>query len=186
MRTLRRTPAFALAVVGVLALGIGANTAIFSVLNAVLLRPLPFPEPDRIVRLYHVPPPAAFPGMTHFALSPANFYDWKRDAHSFEDMALYRVRPLTLTGTGVPRAIAAGAVGAGFFDIVGLRPALGRAFRSDEDTPAARVVILSHRFWTREMEAAPDVLGRTLKLNDEAYSIVGVMPASFTVASWFP
>jgi putative ABC transport system permease protein len=186
VRTLARTPSFAVAVVAVLALGIGANTAIFSILNAVLLRPLPFPEPDRIVRLYHVPPPATFPGMTHFALSPANFYDWKREARSFEDMALYRGRSFTLSGGGTPRAIVAGAVGAGFFDIVGTRPALGRAFRADEDAPATRVVILSHGFWTTQMGGAPDVLGRTLKLDDEAYSIVGVMPREFTVGSWFP
>jgi putative ABC transport system permease protein len=186
VRTLGRTPSFALAVIAVLALGIGANTAIFSILNAVLLRPLPFPEPDRIVRLYHVPPPAAFPGMTRFALSPANFFDWKRDARSFEDMALYRGRSFTLTGGGTPRAIVAGAVGAGFFEIVGAQAALGRAFRADEDSAASRVVILSHRFWSTHMGAAPDVLGRTLKLNDEAYSIVGVMPKEFAVASWYP
>src|SRR5436190_7375656 len=118
VRTLQRTPSFALAVVAVLALGIGANTAIFSILNAVLLRPLPFPEPDRIVRLFHVPPPATFPGMERFSLSPANFYDWQKDARSFEGMAMYRGRSFTLTGTGTPRAIFAGAVGAGFFDIL--------------------------------------------------------------------
>ena len=186
LRGLGRTPSFALAVVAVLALGIGANAAIFSILNAVLLRPLPFPDPDRIVRLFHVPPQATFPGMTRFALSPANFYDWQRDARAFESMALYRGRAFTLTGSGTPRTLVAGAVGAGFFDIVRARPSLGRVFRADEDTPAARVVILSHRFWNTHMGAAPDVLGRTLKLNDEPYTVVGVMPPDFTVASWFP
>src|SRR5688500_5462839 len=122
VRSLQRTPSFTLAVVAVLALGIGANTAIFSILNAVLLRPLPFPEPERIVRVCHVPPPATFPGSERFALSPANFYDWQRDARSFEGMALYRGRPLTLTGSGTPQAIVAGAVGAGFFDIMRTRP----------------------------------------------------------------
>src|SRR4029078_11812229 len=105
LRTLRRTPSFALAVVAVLALGIGANTAIFSILNAVLLRPMPFVEPERIVRLFHVPPPATFPGIPRFALSPANFYDWQRDARSFEAMALYRGRSFTLTGLGTPRQV---------------------------------------------------------------------------------
>src|SRR5688572_7415632 len=131
VRVLGRAPFFALSVIAVLALGIGANTAIFSILNAALLRPLPFPEPDRLVRLFHVPPQATFPGTPLFALSPANFYDWQSGARSFEAMALYRGRNFTLTGGGEPRAIVAGAVGAGFFDIVGVRPALGRAFRAD-------------------------------------------------------
>src|SRR5688572_33267041 len=94
VRSLQRTPSFTLAGVAVLALGIGANTAIFSILNAVLLRPLPFPEPETLVRLFHVPPPATFPGIERFALWPANFYDWQRDARAFEGMALHRGRPL--------------------------------------------------------------------------------------------
>jgi predicted permease len=185
VRSLQRTPSFALAVVAVLALGIGANTAIFSILNAVLLRPMPFAEPDRIVRIFHVPPPATFPGIPRFALSPANFYDWQKDARSFEGMAMYRGRSFTLTGLGTPRQVLAGGVGAGFFDILRARPALGRTFRADEDTPASRVVIVSDGFWRSQLGAAPDVLGRSLKLSDEAYTVVGVMPASFFGASWF-
>src|ERR1700741_2540256 len=185
VRSLARTPSFAVAVVAVLALGIGANTAIFSILDAVLLRPMPFPEPDRIVRLFHVPPPATFPGIPRFSLSPANFYDWQRDAGSFEAMAMYRGRSFTLTGQGTPRTILAGAVGGGFFDILRARPALGRTFRADEDTPASRVVIVSDRFWRSNLGAAPDVVGRSLKLSDEAYTVVGVLPAEFSVGSWF-
>src|SRR5215218_354589 len=89
LRVLLRTPSFALAVVAVLALGIGANTAIFSIVNAVLLRPLPFEAPEHLVRLFHVPPQSTFPGMRQFSVSPANFFDWKRDATSFEAMAIY-------------------------------------------------------------------------------------------------
>ena len=117
VRVLGRAPSFTLAVVAVLALGIGATTAIFSIVNTVLLRPLPFDEPDRLVRLFHVPPQATFPGIPRFSLSPANFYDWQREATAFEGMALYRGRSFTLTGSGAPRSIHAAAVGAGFFDV---------------------------------------------------------------------
>ena len=186
VRVLGRSPSFAFTVVAVLALGIGANTAIFSILSAVLLRPLPFAEPDRLVRLFHVPPQATFPGMKTFPLSPANFYDWQQGATAFERMAMYRPRAFALTGSGSPRGILGAAVGAGFFEILKAQPAQGRVFRVDEDVAGARVVILSHRFWNMQMGAAPDVLGRALQLNGEPYTIVGVMPPGFGVASWFP
>src|SRR5262249_62217236 len=99
------------------------------ILNAVLLRPLPFSEPDRLVRLFHVPPQATFPGMKTFSLSPANFYDWQRDARAFEAMAMYRGRGFNLTGSCVPRVIVAAAVGAGFFDTVRALRAEGPLFR---------------------------------------------------------
>jgi putative ABC transport system permease protein len=186
LRVLAKAPFFSAAVVAVLALGIGANTATFSILNAVLLRPLPFPEPERLVRLYHTPPQAAFPGVTRFALSSANFYDWQRDARSFEAMAQYRGRPLTLTGGDEPRAVVAAAVDTAFFDIVGTRPALGRTFRPDENRPDARVVIVSHAFWQNRMGGAADAVGRTLQLGGEPYEVVGVMPEAFSLGSWFP
>src|SRR5215204_7265846 len=115
LRVLVRTPSFALAVIAVLALGIGANTAIFSIVNAVLLRPLPFEQPDRIVRLYHIPPQSTFPGMATFSLSPANFLDWQRDSRSFEAMAAYSFRQLTLTGGGAAEALRIAVVGPDFF-----------------------------------------------------------------------
>jgi putative ABC transport system permease protein len=187
LRVIRRAPGFAAAVVAVLALGIGANTAIFSIVNTVLLRPLPFEEPDRLVRLFHRPPQNAFPGITRFSLSAANFYDWQRASQSFEGMAMYRPRQFALSSAGgQARSILAGAVGAGFFDIVRARPTLGRVFRPEEDSPGGgRVVILSDRFWRTEFAAAPDVIGRALKLDGDAYTIVGVMPAKVSIASWF-
>jgi putative ABC transport system permease protein len=183
-RVLGRAPAFAAGVVAVLALGIGANTVIFSVLNAVLLRPLPYLEPDRIVRLFHVPPQDAFPGTPRFALSPANFYDWKREATTFDAMALYRPRRYRMQmGTGV-ELVVAGAVGADLFDVFRATPALGRLFRPDEDVPGrSRVVILSDRFWRTRLGGASDVIGRTLTLDGEPYTVVGVMPASFSIAT---
>ena len=135
IRVLSRTPSFAIAVIAVLALGIGANTAIFSIVNAVLLRPLPFHEPDELVRLFHEPPQNAFPGIHRFSVSPANFYDWKRDAQTFDSMAIYRFRQFTLTGAGEPEAILGGAVGADFFDVVRAQPLLGRVFLDEEDAP---------------------------------------------------
>jgi predicted permease len=185
-RVMSRTPSFAVAVVSVLALGIAANAAIFSIVNAVLLRPLPFEEPERLVRIFTRTPA---PGARLFELSPGKFYDWQRDAQSFEGMAMYQCcgfRELALTGTGITtRTIRATAVSAGFFEIVRARPALGRIFRPDEDTPGRKyVVVLSDRFWRTEFGGNPDVIGRTVKLSDETYTIVGVMPATASVASW--
>jgi putative ABC transport system permease protein len=178
-----RTPSFAVAVVSVLALGIGANTAIFSIVNAVLLRPLPFEEPERLVRIF-----TKTPGGRLFELSPGKFDGGQRDAQSFEGMAIYPccgLRELALTGTGTARAVTVTSVSTGFFEIVRARPALGRVFRQEEHTPGNKyVVVLSDRFWRSEFGGNPDAIGRTLKLNDEAYTIVGVMPASASVGSW--
>ncbi len=185
-RVMSRTPSFAVAVVSVMALGIGANTTIFSIVNAVLLRPLPFEEPERLVRIFTRTPG---PGSRLFELSPGKFYDWQRDAQSFEGMAMYQCcggfRELALTGTGTARTVRATAVSAGFFEVVRARPALGRVFRQEEDTPGGRhVVVLSDRFWRTEFGGHPQVIGRTVKLSDEAYTIVGVMPATASVTSW--
>jgi predicted permease len=185
LRVLFRAPSFAIAVVAVLALGIGANTAIFSIVNAVLLRPLPFTEPDQIVRLFQIPPQDAFPGIARFSVSPANFYDWKRDAKLFDSMAIYRFRQFRLTGGGTAQAVVAGAVGADFFRVLRARPSLGRVFLAEEDAPGrSRVVILSERFWTTHFNGANDVINRTLALDGEAYTVVGVMPAGFSVTSF--
>jgi putative ABC transport system permease protein len=183
-RVMSRTPSFAIAVVSVLALGIGANTTIFSIVNAVLLRPLPFEEPERLVEIFTVPP-----GGTPSDVSPGKFYDWQRDARSFDGMALYRCCGLkfALTGASGARTVSATAVTAGFFEILRNRPALGRVFRPEEDIPAGKhVVVLSDRFWKTEFGGDPNILGRTVRLSDEAYTIVGVMPADASVDSWPP
>ena len=183
-RVMSRTPSFAAAVISVLAIGVGANTAIFSIVNAVLLRPLPIEEPERLVRIF-----------THsgdrepFDVSAGKFYSWQRDTQSFEGMAMYQCcggfRELALTGMGTARTVRATAVSAGFFDVVRARPALGRVFRPEEDTPGGKhVVILSDRFWRREFGGHADVIGRTVTLNADAYTIVGVMPATASFASW--
>ena len=185
LRVLFHAPSFTIAVVAVLALGIGANTAIFSIVNTVLLRPLPFDEPERLVRLFHVPPQATFPGLTRFSVSPANFYDWQRAAQTFDGMALYRFRQFTLTGGANAEAVIAGAVGAGFFEIVRTRPALGRVFLPEEDSPGrGQVVILSDGFWKSHFGASPDAVGRALKLDGEVYTVIGIMPPGFSIKAW--
>jgi predicted permease len=185
VRLFMRAPSFAAGVVTVLALGIGVNTAVFSIVNAVLLRPLPFDEPAGIVRLFQVPPQDAFPGIARFSVSPANFYDWKREARLFDGMAIYRFRQFTLTGGADPRAVVATAVGADFFRVLRAQPVLGRVFLEEEDSPGrSRTVILSERFWRTHFQGAPDVTARTLTLDGEAYTIAGVMPAAFSVSSW--
>ena len=185
LRVFVRTPSYAIAVAGVLALGIGANTAIFSIVNAVLLRPLPFEQPDRLVRLFHIPPQATFPGMATFSLSPANFLDWQRDSKSFEAMAAYSFRQLTLTGTANAEALRIAVVGPDFFRIVRTQPALGRTFLPEEYEPErSRVVVVSDGFWRTHMGAAPDAAGRTLTFDGQTFTVVGVMPPHFSVRAW--
>jgi predicted permease len=184
-RVVSRTRSFAIAVVSVLALGIGANTALFSIINAVLLRPLPFEEPERLMRIF-----TKTAAGNAFDVSPGKFYDWQRDARSFERMAVYRCcgfRELALNGTGSARVVRAAAVSAGFFEVVRARPALGRVFRPEEDTPGGKhAVVLSDQFWKSELGGRPDVIGRTVRLSDEPYVIIGIMPAAASVPSWTP
>jgi putative ABC transport system permease protein len=184
LRVFVRAPSYALAVAGVLALGIGANTAIFSIVNAVLLRPLPFDEPDRLVRLFHIPPQATFPGIPMFSLSPANFLDWQRDSTSFDGLAAYNFRQLTLTGSGDAEALRAAVVGPDFFKIVRTQPALGRTFLPEEHAAAAKVLVISDGFWRSHLAASPDAVGRTLTFYGQGYTIVGVMPRRFSLAAW--
>ena len=179
-RVLGKSPGFTAVAVLVLALGIGANTAIFSVVNAVLLRPLPFDQPGRLVQLYHIPPPASFPGIPLFTVSPANFLDWRAQAHSFEGMSAYGFGRYTLTGTGHPEAIRTVAVTNGFFSILHAEPLLGRVFLEGEDQAGRdHEVVLSYELWSTRFGANPDIVGSHIQLNDQAYTVVGVMRPGF-------
>ena len=179
-RTLRKSPGFTAVAVLVLALGIGANTAIFSVVNAVLLRPLAFDQPDRLVMLYHIPPSASFPGIPLFSASPANFLDWRAQAHSFEGMSAYGFGRYTLTGKGRPEVIRMIAVTDGFFSVLHAQPLLGRAFVEGEDQPGRdHEVILSYDTWQTHFGANPAIVGSNIELNTQAYTVVGVMPRGF-------
>ncbi len=184
-RMLRRNPGFTAIAILTLALGIGANAAIFSIVDAVLLRPLPFKEPERLVRLFHTPPQKSFPGMAIFAISPANFLDWKTQGRSFEAMSAYRPQPMTLTDTSNPESINVEAVQPEFFSIVDAKPERGRVFVSGEDQPSSsHVAIVSHTFWKNHFGSRSDILGQDMVLDHERYTIIGVMPASFEYRAW--
>ena len=135
LRVLLKSPGFSLAAVIVLALGIGANTAIFSVVNAVLLRPLPYPDPSRIMQVWHVPPPKSFSGVTWFAVSPANYLDWRTRNHLFEQLAAYGFEGFSFAGKDGPEAIQAAAVAPDFFTVLRVRPSLRRLFTTEDDQP---------------------------------------------------
>ena len=180
LRQLRRSPAFAAVAVLTLALGIGANTAIFSVVNGVLLRPLSYPDAGRLVRVWHTPPSKSFPGISTFAVSAANYLDWRSQNHAFEEMAIYSFRGLTLTGADQPQQVNACAVSASFFATLGVQPLLGRVLLPEEDSPGrGNVVVLSHRFWREHFGSSRDIVGRQIHLDGQAYLVAGVMPADF-------
>jgi predicted permease len=179
LRVLRKNPAFASASVLVLALGIGANTAIFSVANAVLLRPLPFPEPARIVRLWDT---YGTPG-NYGPVSYPNFEDWRAWNHSFSDMAVFAERGFVLTGAGAATPLQAVAASASFFDVLGVQPALGRKFLPEEDRPGANhgadSAIIGDRLWRRQFGGDPGILGRSITLSGRSFTVVGVMVPGF-------
>src|SRR5580658_295577 len=177
---LRKSPGFTAVAVITLALGIGANTTVFSVVNGVLLRPLAFRDPDRLVQVYHVPPPKSFPGMTTFAVSAANYVDWEKQNQVFDRMSIITYRSFDITGGDKPEQVDAGAVSPGFFSTLGVQPMLGRALSPDEDEPGrSHVVVLSHRLWQEHFGAKPDIVGHTINLDGQGYLVAGVMPASF-------
>jgi len=180
LRLLAKNPGFSALVIFTLALGIGANTAIFSVVNAVLLRPLPFEEPDRLVQIWHTPPQASFPGITTFAVSPANFLDWRARSQAFEGMSAYGFGQYTLTGTGHPEAVRMVAVTSGFFSILRAQPLLGRAFLAEEDSPGRdHEVVLSYNLWRSRFGADRDIVGKNIALNEHAFTVIGVMGPNF-------
>jgi putative ABC transport system permease protein len=178
VRMLRKAPGFTAVAVLVLALGIGANTAIFSVVNAVLLRPLPFREAERLVQVWHVPPAKSFPGMTQFSVSPANYLDWEKQNHVFEQMAIYRFLLYSLTGTGEPESVSAVGASPDFFSVLKVQPLLGRFFLPEENQAGrGHVVVLSQTFWQTHFASDPNIIGRKISLDNQSYDIVGVIPS---------
>ena len=182
LRILRNNPAFTAAAVLVLALGIGANTALFSVVNAVLLRPLPYPHAEQLVTLRE-----SKPNFSSGSISFPNFLDWQNDNRSFSSMAMMRGgRSPILTGLGDAEQLNAILLSSGFFEQLAVYPVLGRTFTQDEErVGAAPAVLIASRFWKRKFASSPDVLGKTLTLDGKAYTIIGVIPASFDLLGNF-
>ena len=176
VRMLVKNPSFTIVAVLALALGIGANSAIFSVVNTVLLRPLPYKNPGRLVMLWEEATHLGFPKNTP---SPANFIDWRAQNTVFEAMAAMVERSFNLTGVGEPERFDGRRVSANLFDLLGVQPQLGRAFRAEEDKPGSRVVILSNGLWQHRFGGDPRVIGQAVSLNGESYTVIGVMPGSF-------
>jgi predicted permease len=173
-RRLRKGPGFALVAVATLALGIGANAAIFSAVNAVLLRPLPYPEPDRLMVVNHV-----WKGRPA-VLSPQNFLDFEHETKSFEALAVFDTDGATLTGRGEPVQLATGETSATFFDVLRVIPAVGRGFRPDENEPGRNhVVVLSQGLWRERFGGDPAALGQSVILDGMPHEIVGVAPSGF-------
>jgi predicted permease len=185
LRILLRNPGFTLAAIFVLALGIGANTAIFSIVNAVLLRPLPYQDASRIMQVWHVPPAKSFPGMSLFSVSPANYLDWQSQNRSFEQMAAYGFESFNVGGGERPEAIRGAAVAPGFFSILRVQTVLGRTFSPEEDRPGqGHVVILGHTLWRDHFGADTGIVGRNVLLDGQTYTVVGVMPPKFKFPAW--
>jgi putative ABC transport system permease protein len=192
IRLLIKSPGFALVAILTLALGIGVNSAIFSIVDAVMLRPLPYPEPERLVSLSEKagkqgPDNVSTSGQplgggadSRMVVAPANLVDYQKQKHTFLGLAGFESSGMNLTGSGLPETLSGEAVTQNFFSVLGIAPAQGRAFLPSEDRPGAdHVVILSDKFWRSHFGADPQILGRAITLNNEKYTVVGIMPPDF-------
>jgi putative ABC transport system permease protein len=174
-RSLRKAPGFTVVAAIVLALGIGANSAVFSLADAALLRPLPFDDPDRLTMLWEHSPRYAYN-----RVSPLNFLDWSEQNRAFSRMAAVSGGGRTLTGLGgAAERIPGQAVTAAFFDVLGVAPLAGRTFAAEDDTPKPTVVIIGEQFWRTHFGADPELVGRTIALDGQPFTVIGVMPERF-------
>jgi putative ABC transport system permease protein len=174
-RMAARSPGFFVAALLVVALGIGATTAAYSVTDFVLVRPLPFPDPDRLVKVWETTP-----GYSRMELSAPNYRDWKAAARSYASMGMYHGTQVTLLGLGEPRRLRGVAVSADLFPTLGVAPRIGRTFRAEDDRPGApATVILSYRLWLSEFGGDAGVIGRSLVFDGTPHTVVGVMPREF-------
>lgn len=179
LRALRRSPGFAITAILVAALGIGANTAVFSLADQVLLRPLPFPSPARLVQLWEVEE-----GSCCNEVSPPNYRDWKERSHSFSALSAWHWRDGNLVGAAQPVRLQGVATGADLLPLVGVRPLRGRLFTAADEKPGAPgTLLIGHGTWQRVFGGDPDVVGRTVRFDDEAFTIIGVLPSDFAFPS---
>lgn len=181
-RGLRRSPGFSIAVILTLALGIGGNTAIFSVVDQLLLRPLPYPHGEELLTIYEsFSRSAGAPqGGGSNVVSPANWLDWQRESRTLQGLAAWRTVTYTLTGVGDATRLNAQTVSSEFFPLLGIEPLFGRTISAEDDLPnAARVAVLSHHLWQARFGGDPRVIGRVVHFNDRPVIIIGVMPATF-------
>ncbi|HUE04472.1 MAG TPA: ABC transporter permease [Bryobacteraceae bacterium] len=179
IRMVAKSPGFAAIAILTLALGIGANTALFSVVNGVLLNPLPYRQPDRLMAIY-----AKTKEFEHSSISYPNFLDWVRSQRSFSSIAAFREENYNLTGVGEPERVKAEMISADFFSVLGVNPVAGRLLRPEEDQVGAQpVALISGGFWKRRFGSSPDAVGKTLTLNGVGYTVVGIIPADFRYQS---
>jgi putative ABC transport system permease protein len=177
LQQLRRNPAFSTIAIATLALSIGGITAIFSAFDTILLRPLPYPDAERLVMVWD--DMSRSEGDSRFVSTPAEWIEWRRLNTVFSDLACSQPGDAILSGDGEPEDLRARKVTWNLWSVLGVQPALGRVFTADEDDKGARVVVMSHGLWQRRFGGASDIVGRKISVNDEAYEVVGVMPRSF-------
>jgi len=175
-RQLRNNPAFTVVTIVVLALGIGANAAVFSVINTVLLRPLPFPDARQLVKIWESNPSH---GEVQETVSPWNFIDWRKQSTSVTQLAVYQYESLALITRGVPERMDAALVSSSFFRVFQVSPQLGRMFSPEDDRPASHSVVLSYKGWTSHFNSDPHIVGKSITLDGEPFTVIGVMPAAF-------
>src|ERR1700719_3943059 len=176
IRQLRKSAAFTAAAVLTLALGIGANTAVFSVVNAIILRPLPYPQPDRLVSVQSRDTRGTPHPTSH---SYPNFFDFRKYNRVFEQIVCYHEGDFALSGTGLPVHLSGEVVSADLFSLLKIQPALGRGFLPEEEKAGQRVVVLSHELWKTEFSGDASILDRSITLDSQPYTVVGVMPRGF-------
>lgn len=182
LRVLARSPAFTGVAVLTLALGIAANTAIFSVVDAVLLSPLPYPQADRLVMVW-----SNWPGTSRSTVSPANFLDWREQSDVFEGLTSFQSLDFNASGEGSPERLRGASVSSNFFQVLGVGPALGTTFQPSAGSIGPhQVVVLSHGLWKRRFGGDARIVGRSIRLNEQSYEVIGVMPEGFSLPGIVP
>jgi putative ABC transport system permease protein len=178
-RMLRRSPGFTVVAILTLAIGIGANAAMFSIINTVLLRPLPFPDAQRIVFIWGTDPNR---NVTRGVASPAEFLDWREQSRSFEELSAWRTWFYNLTGTNEPEQVFGVHASSNFFQLLGVAPILGRDFIPEEDQPGHdQVAMITYGLWQRRFGGDRGIIGRSILLDEKPFTVVGVLPRGFTL-----